>query len=379
MADKKDYYEVLGVAKSASDAEIKKAYRLLAKKYHPDMNPGNKEAEARFKEVNEAYSVLSDPDKRSKYDRFGHAAFDGAAGGGGAGEAGFDFGDIFSSFFGGGFGGFGSGFGGGNTANRPIEGDDVLTRVTLTFEEAVNGCKKDISFRHLEACPDCKGSGAAPGSGAETCPQCHGRGQVVVQQNMMGMMMQSTQTCSACRGKGKIIKTPCSSCRGAGYVRVAKNITLSFPAGIDNGNRMVQRGMGDVGRNGGPAGDLVIEVTVRPHAFFRREGNNLYCEVPVTFTEAALGAEIDIPTLEGKQKYTVPEGTQPDTVFTLKGKGVADVRTKRRGDLFLTVTVEVPKNLNAKQKEILRTFATSCGDANNVKKSGFFKKLFGKQ
>ncbi len=372
---KRDYYEVLGLQKNATDADLKKAYRSLAKKYHPDMNPGDKEAEQKFKEVNEAYAILSDAEKRRQYDQFGHAAFE-AGGGGGGGFGGMDFGDIFSSFFGGGFGGFGGG--GGSARSRAIPGEDVYARVVLSFEEAVFGCKKEISFNRVEACGDCKGSGAAPGTSPETCSQCHGTGQVTVRTQTPFGMMQQSRACSGCRGTGKIIKTPCKNCRGSGYVKLTKTMEFSIPAGIDNGNRIVQRGMGSAGRNGGPAGDLVLEVKVRPHAIFEREGNHIYCEIPITFTQAALGAEIDIPTLEGKEKFSIPEGTQNGAVFTLRGRGVADVNTKRKGDLILTVTVEVPKNLTDKQKELLTEFAKSCGETNNQKSTGFFKKLFGK-
>ena len=381
MADKRDYYEVLGVEKGASDAEIKKAYRSLAKKYHPDMNPGDKEAEAKFKEVNEAYDILSDAEKRQKYDQFGHAAFDPSMGGGGAGGfgGGFDFGDIFSSFFGGGGGGFGGGFGGGGRRSRAVDGDDIFARVTLSFEESVSGVKKSVNFRHIEECPDCKGSGAAKGSTAETCSQCHGSGQTTVNQRTPFGMMQSTTTCPGCGGKGKIIKNPCTNCNGKGYVRVAREYSVSIPAGIADGQRIVIRGKGDCGRNGGVAGDLVIEASVRPHPLFNREGNHVYCEVPITFTEATLGAEIEIPTLEGTQKYTIPEGTQYGTSFTLRGKGMPDVNSGRRGDLIFTVTVEVPKNLSSKQKELLEAFASSLGESNNSKKSGFLKKFFKKK
>ena len=376
MAEKRDYYEVLGVAKNATEADIKKAYRKLAIQYHPDRNPDDKEAEAKFKEANEAYSVLSDAEKRSKYDQFGHAAFDGMGGGGGGysdfgGFGGFE--DIFSSFFGGGFGG-----GGSARPRGPVRGDDVYARITITFDESVGGCKKDISFKHIEECSVCHGRGAEKESDVVTCSECHGRGQVVTQQRTILGVMQSTQTCPTCRGKGKTVKNPCSSCRGTGYVRVAKNIAMNIPAGVDDGNRIVQRGMGDAGRDGGPAGDLIVEVTVRPHEIFRREGNHVYCEVPISFADAALGAEIDIPTLEGSQKFTVPEGTQTGEVFTLRGKGMPDVRTKRRGDLVFSVEVEVPKSLSAKQKELLRDFAASCTDDHNSKKSGFFKKIFKK-
>ena len=375
MAEKRDYYEVLGVNKNASEADLKKAYRTLAKKYHPDMNPGDADAEQKFKEVNEAYGVLSDPDKKSKYDQFGHAAFDPAAGGTGFG--GFDFSDIFSSFFGG--GGFGGGFGGGSSGrNRAVAGEDVFTRVDISFEEAAFGCKKEVSFNHIEKCPDCNGSGAAKGTSPETCNECHGTGQVSVRQNTAFGMFQSSRPCPSCRGTGKIIKTPCKNCNSRGYIKIKKKLEVSIPAGIDNGQRIALRNEGDCGRNGGPNGDLIIEVRVRRHAIFERERNNLYCEIPIAFTEAALGAEIDVPTLEGNKKYTIPEGTQTGTSFSMNGKGIADINTKRKGDLIFTVNVEVPKNLNAKQKELLTEFAKSCNESNNSKKSSFFKKIFNK-
>lgn len=379
MAEKQDYYQVLGVEKTAGDSEIKKAYRSLAKKYHPDMNPGDKAAEQKFKEVNEAYAVLSDPEKRQKYDQFGHAAFDPAAGGGsgfgGFGDfgGGFDFGDIFSSFFGG---------GGGSSSSRrrgPMRGSDVLTHLTISFEEAVNGCKKDVSFDHVEACSDCHGSGAASGSAVETCSVCRGSGQVTVQQNSPLGIFQSSRPCSACNGSGKIIKTPCSNCRGKGYVKVTKKLSVTIPAGIDDEQRIALRGEGNAGRNGGTAGDLIIEVRVRKHAIFERDGMDIYCEVPITFAQAALGAEIDIPTLEGTEKYTIGEGTQTGTTFTLRGRGIPNVNQPRaKGNLYLTVNVEIPRGLNAKQKEALRAFADSCGEGNNEKSTSFFKKLFNK-
>ena len=379
MADtKRDYYEVLGVQKTATDAEIKKAYRALAKKYHPDMNPGDKEAEKKFKEVNEAYSVLSDSDKRKKYDQFGHAAFDPASGGegfggfGGFGE-GFDFGDLFSSFFG--------GSGGGRRSSGPVprDGDDIGVRITLSFEDAAFGCKQDITYNRIEACKDCGGSGAEKGTSAETCSTCHGSGRVTVQQRTMLGMMQTQTTCQACKGRGKIIKNPCKNCKGSGYVKITKHLSVDIPRGIADGQQIALRGQGDAGRNGGAPGDLIIQVRVRPHAYFERRGNHLYCDIPITFTDAALGAEIDIPTLEGKtQKYKIPEGTQTGTTFTLRGQGVADINTGRRGDLNFTVNVEVPKSLNQKQKDLLTEFAKSCGDSNNTKRSSFLKKLFNK-
>lgn len=373
MADKRDYYEVLGVSKESSADEIKKAYRKLAKQYHPDMNPGDKEAEAHFKEVNEAYDVLSDPDKKSKYDTYGHAAFDPSMGGGGAGfggfgDFGFDISDIFSSFFG----------GGSSSARRngPVRGDDVNVRVSLSFEEAVFGCKKEISFYKVQKCSSCSGSGAEKGTSPKTCTTCNGTGQVRVQQRTPLGFMQSTKQCEACHGTGKIIDKPCKDCRGAGYVRVQKKLDVTIPAGIDDGQRIALRGQGSEGRNGGPAGDLNIIVTVRPHAVFERENYDLYCEIPITYAEATLGAEIEIPTLEGKMKYSIPEGTQTGTTFTLRDKGVQYVNSKRRGSLNITVNVEIPKNLSDEQKKLLSAFADSCGESNYTKRTKFFKKFF---
>lgn len=376
MADKRDYYEVLGVSKDAGEAEIKKAYRSLAKKYHPDMNPGDADAEQKFKEVNEAYDVLSDADKKAKYDQYGHAAFDPGAGGfgGGAGFGGFgdfgDIGDIFSSFFGGGFGGSSSA-----RRNGPIRGEDVGVRLTLTFEEAVFGAKKEISYQKMQKCADCSGTGAEGGKGVKTCPKCGGSGQVRSTQRTPLGMIQTTHACPDCGGSGKIIENPCKSCRGTGFSKVTKKLEVTIPAGIDDGQRIALRGQGSDGRNGGSAGDLTILVTVRPHKIFERDGHNIYCEVPITFAEAVLGAEIDIPTLEGKEKYTVPEGTQTGTSFTLRGRGIKDVNSSRRGDLVITVAVEIPKNLNSEQKGLLRKFAESCGENNHAKKSGFFENL----
>ncbi|MDD6265848.1 MAG: molecular chaperone DnaJ [Clostridia bacterium] len=370
MADqKRDYYEVLGIDKNADDTALKKAYRVLAKKYHPDMNPGDKEAEAKFKEVNEAYAVLSDPDKRAKYDRYGHAGVDGNAGAGGFDFSGGGFGDIFGDIFGGMFGG------GGNRRNAPMEGDDVLARVSVSFEEAAFGCKKDISFNRIEKCSECQGSGAEKGTKAETCSACHGTGQVRVTQKTMLGMMQTQKTCDACRGTGKIIKNPCKNCRGTGYVRVKKTLSVTIPEGISNGMRISVRAQGDAGRNGGGAGDLVIQVAVREHKIFTRDGDNLLCEIPISFPEAALGAEISVPTLEDNVKYTIPEGTQTGTKFRLKGKGVSNVNNpKYKGDLIFTVLVEVPKNLSDKEKKLLRDFAEVCGENRYLKKKSFFER-----
>ena len=374
MADKQDYYETLGVNKGAGDDEIKKAYRQMAKKYHPDMNPGDAEAEKKFKEVNEAYEVLSDADKRAKYDQYGHAAFDpnsGFGGGGGFGGFDFDMGDIFSSFFGGGFGGGRS----QSRANAPIAGDDIGLRVVLSFEEAAFGCKREVSYARVQKCGDCSGSGAKKGTSPEKCTKCGGRGTVTVQQRTAFGMMQSTKACPDCNGTGKIIKTPCENCRGKGYVKINKKLEVTIPAGIDDGQRIALRSQGNEGRNGGPAGDLIIQVSVRPHAIFERDGNDIYCEVPVSFAEAALGATIKIPTLEGQMDYEIPEGTQTGTVFTIKQKGINAVNSRSRGNLYVKVVVETPKSLNAEQKKLLRSFADSLGEKNSAKKASFFSKF----
>lgn len=374
--NKRDYYEVLGVNKSAGEDEIKKAYRSLAKKYHPDMNPGDKEAEVKFKEVNEAYAVLSDSEKRSKYDRFGHDAFDPTSGGGGYGGfsgfsgADFDFGDIFSSFFGG-------GTSTRSRANAPVEGDDIAARVSVSFEEAAFGCKKEVNFARVENCPDCHGSGAEHEGDIEKCPECNGLGRINVRQQTMLGYMQTQRTCQRCAGRGKIIKSPCKNCNGKGRIRINKKLEVNIPSGIDDRQNIILRNQGSAGLNGGPNGDLIIEVRVKEDKIFEREGNNIYCEVPISFTEATLGAEIDIPVLGGGvEKFKIPEGTQSGSDFTLKNKGIPDINTKRRGDLIFKVAVETPKNLNSKQKELLRAFAESIGETPNSKKNRPFKKLF---
>ena len=378
MADtKRDYYEVLGVDKNADDATIKKAYRTLAKKYHPDMNPGDKEAEAKFKEVNEAYDVLSDPDKKAKYDQYGHAAFDPSAGGGagfgGFGDfGGFDINDIFSSFFGG-------ASGGSTRRNGPVRGDDITVRLTISFEESVFGCKKEVSYNKIQKCADCSGTGAAKGSSPKTCSACGGSGQVRVQQRTPFGIMQTQKTCDAGHGTGKSIENKCPNCRGTGFVRVPKKLEVNIPAGIDDGQQLSLRYQGSDGMNGGNAGDLYIIISVRPHSIFERDGDDLYCEVPITYAEATLGAEIEIPTLEGSMKYTIPEGTQTGTVFTLRNKGVTRVNSKVRGNLYITVVVEVPKNLTSEQKNLLEKFAASCGESNYSKRTSFFKRIFNKK
>ncbi len=388
MADKRDYYEVLGIDKSADEASIKKAYRTLAKKYHPDMNPGDKEAEQKFKEVNEAYAVLSDPDKKAKYDQYGFAGVDPQAGFGEGGFGGFGnfsgggfdggdiFGDIFSSFFGGASGGSSS-----SRANGPARGGDILQRITISFEEAAFGCKKDISFGRVEKCPECDSTGAKKGSKVDTCPTCHGTGQVRVTQRTPLGMFQTTKTCDDCHGTGKKISDPCTYCRGKGYVKVTKKLEVTIPAGIDDGQKIAIRSQGDTGRNGGPSGDLIVQVSVRPHPIFERDGYNIYCEVPITFAEAALGGEIQIPTLEGKETYNLPEGTQNGTQFTLRGKGIQYVNSKSRGDLIFAVNIETPKGLTETQKDLLRKFSESLGEKNNTKRESFLrnlKKMFNK-
>ena len=364
---KRDYYEVLGVSKGASDDEIKKAYRKLAKKYHPDMNPGDKEAEAKFKEVNEAYSILSDSEKRARYDQFGHAGVDPnyGAGGPGGGFGGFDMGDIdlgdiFGSFFGGGFGGFG-----GSTSSRrsgPQKGESLRASLTISFEEAAFGCEKEINLNRTEECDACHGSGAEPGTTAETCPDCRGTGVVRVQQRTGGFAFSSTAPCSRCRGTGKIIHTPCKACGGSGSVKKSKRVTVSIPAGIDDGQAISLRGQGNAGKNGGPAGDLIVAVHVKPHPQFHRDGTTVLYEQPVTFYQAVMGAELEIPTIDGKVKYNLPAGTQTGTTFRLRGKGIPELRGRGRGDQYVTVRVQVPTSLNGEQKEALRAFAEAMGE-----------------
>lgn len=370
MADKRDYYEVLGVSKSATQDELKKAYRSLAKKYHPDLNPGDKEAEAKFKEVNEAYEILSNPEKKEKYDRFGFAGVDPSygAGQGGAGFGGFgfgdgadfDLGDIFGSFFGG--SGFG-GFGGSSRANpnAPRRGNDIQASLTLTFEEAAKGCSKTVDFMRIEVCDECAGSGAAKGTSPQTCPDCGGKGQINVQQRTPFGTISTTKPCQKCGGKGTYTPTPCSKCRGAGRIRRPVKKSVNVPAGIDDGQAFTVRGEGNKGLNGGPAGDLRIGVNVKPHQFFERDGYNVWCDVKISFAQAALGDEITVPTLDGQVKYTIPAGTQPGNVFKLKGKGIQVVGTTKRGDQLVRMNIDVPKSLTEKQKELLKEFNASLG------------------
>lgn len=379
MADKRDYYEVLGLDRSASADDIKRAYRKLAKKYHPDMNPGDKEAEAKFKEANEAYEILSDETKKARYDQFGFAGVDpnyGAGGAGGGYGAGFDgdidLGDIFNSFFGGGFGG--SGFGGGARRNGPQKGQTLRTSVRLTFEEAAFGCDKEVSISRIEPCTDCHGTGCADGSAPETCPNCHGTGTVQVQQRTPFGVMASTQPCGQCNGTGKIIRNPCPTCKGKAAVRRNKKITVKIPAGIDDGQAVSIPNQGHAGRNGGPNGDLMVGVEIIPHAYFEREGNDVYYKHNVSFAQATLGAEVEIPTIDGKVKYNIPSGTQPGSTFRLRGKGIPNVRGYGRGDQYVTVNVQVPTNLNVAQKEALRAFDAAMTGQGGEKESFFFGK-----
>lgn len=380
MADKRDYYEVLGVDKNADDATIKKAYRQLAKKYHPDLNPGDKQAEAKFKEVNEAYEVLSDSEKKSRYDQFGHAGVDpnfGAGGAGGGFQGGFgDFGDIFSDLFGGGFGGFGGNSRRSNP-NAPRRGADVAARITISFEEAAKGCTKNIKVSHIETCSACGGSGAKAGTSPKTCPVCNGSGSQVVQQRTPFGVMQTQTTCSRCSGTGKIIESPCEKCSGKGRVRITREHTVNIPAGIDDMQMLNVRGQGDAGVNGGSNGDLRIEVTVRPHPIFERNGFDVYCEIPVTFVQAALGAEISVPTLDGKVKLKIHEGTQPGDEFKLTGKGIKRINGSGKGNQYVKISVEIPKNLSKEQKDILEKFDNATDEKNYKKQKSFFDKLKG--
>ena len=383
MADKRDYYEVLGVSKSATDAEIKKAYRQLAKKYHPDANPGDKEAEIKFKEASEAYAVLSDADKRRQYDQFGHAAFEGGAGGAGAG--GFDFngmdmGDIFGDIF-------GDLFGGGRSRranNGPMKGANVRTSIRITFEEACFGVDKELELNLKEECETCHGTGAKAGTAPETCPKCHGKGQVVYTQQSFFGMTQSVQPCPDCNGTGKIVKEKCTDCRGAGYITRRKKISVSIPAGIDDGQSIRIQGKGEPGINGGPRGDLLVEVIVSRHPNFVRQDTTIYSTVSMSFATAALGGDLKVKTIDGEVIYTVKPGTQTDTKVRLRGKGVPSLRNKNvRGDHIVTLVVNVPTKLTSEQKELLERFdeamnggvaSTSTEESEHKKKKkGFFK------
>lgn len=375
---KRDYYEVLGIQKGASEEEIKRAYKKMARKYHPDMNPGDKNAEEKFKEVNEANEVLSDPEKKARYDQFGFAGVDpsygAGAGGGFGGGMDFDFGDlgdIFGSFFGGGFGGASRA-----NPNAPQRGESLRTSVNVSFEEAAFGCEKEVIIERVEQCDTCRGSGCEPGTTAEVCPDCQGRGMVQQRHQTPLGFMSTSAPCQRCGGRGRIIHKPCKTCSGRGMVRRRKTLKVNIPAGIDNGQTISLRGQGNAGRNGGPAGDLLIVIAVRQHELFRREGTSVLCEAPITFTQAALGAELEIPTLDGKVKYTIPEGTQSGTTFRLKGKGIPGLNGRSRGDQYVTVYIETPRNLNKEQKAALRKFSELLGEKNYEEdKGGFFGKF----
>lgn len=377
MADKRDYYEVLGVDKGADDATLKKAYRKLAKQYHPDMNPGDKKAEAKFKEATEAYGVLSDPEKRRQYDQFGHAAFENGGGAGGFG--GFDFsgdmGDIFGDIF-------GDLFGGGRSRranNGPMKGANLRAVIHITFEEAVFGCEKEIELTLKDTCTKCSGTGAKPGTSPETCTKCNGTGQVTYTQQSMFGMIRNVQACPDCGGTGKVIKEKCPDCRGTGYVANRKKIQVSVPAGIDNGQSIRIREKGEPGRNGGPRGDLLVEVQVARHPIFQRQDMNIFSTAPITFAQAALGGDVRISTVDGDVVYTVKPGTQTDTKIRLKGKGVPSLRNKNlRGDQYVTLVVQTPSKLSEEAKEALRKFDEACGNrprSSEKKKKGFMDKV----
>lgn len=387
---KRDYYEVLGVDKNADEAALKKAYRALAKKYHPDMNPGDKEAEKKFKEASEAYAVLSDPEKRRQYDQFGHAAFDGGAGGasgfgGFGGFDGADFSDIFGDIFGDLFGG---GRRGGRANNGPMKGANIRKGVRITFEEAVFGCEKELEVIIKDPCPKCNGTGAKPGTSPETCPKCGGKGQVVYTSQSFFGTVQNVQTCPDCHGTGKIIKEKCSDCAGTGYVASKKTIQVSIPAGIDNGQSIRIRGKGEPGTNGGPRGDLLVEVTVSRHPVFGRQDMHIFSTAPISFAQAALGGDVRIKTVDGDVLYNVKPGTKTDTKVRLKGKGVPSLRNKQvRGDHYVTLVIQTPEKLSAEAKEALRKFDALTGNTLNQdidsektdkkkgKKKGFMDKL----
>ena len=370
--EKKDYYESLGLKKGATDDEIKKAFRQQAKKYHPDVNPGNKSAETRFKEINEAYEVLSDSEKKSRYDQYGHAGVDpnfsagGFGGFGGFGGMDFDLGDLFGSIFGG-----GGGAGGSRNRNAPRKGERVHAEAVISFEEAAFGCEKEIPVSRVEVCSDCMGSGCQEGTAAEKCTNCNGRGTVTSQQRTPFGVMQSTTDCPTCAGRGKIIKQPCTKCRGLGLVRRNKNVKITIPAGIDEGQTISMRGQGNAGTNGGESGDLYVTIVVRKHTVFEREGTSVLIDMPVSIVQATLGAEIEVLTLDGNVKYSIPEGTQSGTVFRLRGKGIKSLRGSSRGDQYVTIKVMIPTGLNKAQKELLRQFETTLtGTSDNTGNDG---------
>ncbi|MCL1789058.1 MAG: molecular chaperone DnaJ [Oscillospiraceae bacterium] len=382
MSDKRDYYEVLGLKKGASDDEIKKAFREKAKQFHPDLNPDNPDAEVKFKEVNEANEVLSNPEKKQKYDSFGHAGVDPSYGGGGGfgGFGGFgggfesgginiDLGDIFDNLFGGG------GSSRASNPSAPRQGADISINLDIGFMEACKGVTHEIEVNRQEPCDTCKGSGAKPGTDSKTCTECNGAGKVRYQQRTLFGISQSTRPCTRCSGKGKVIETPCVSCSGQGKINKKKKITVGVPAGIDDGQILSVRGEGHIGVNGGGRGDLNARISVRRDQIFKREGFDIHCEVPLTYSQAALGTEMEVPTIDGPVKLTIPEGTQPDTVFRLRGKGVQRLRRDGRGDELVKATIEIPKNLNKQQKELLRQLDETFTVKNFAKRGSFFERL----
>ncbi len=380
MAEKRDYYEVLGISKGASDDEIKKAYRKMAKQYHPDLHPDDPEAAEKFKEVNEANDVLSDPQKRQRYDQFGHAGVDpsygagqGGFGGGFGGFSGegFDFGDIFDTFFGGGMGGGSR----GSSPNAPKRGADISISLDISFMEACKGIRHEVEINRSETCDSCNGSGAKAGTTAKTCPECNGSGQVRFQQRTILGSMMSTRPCTKCGGKGKVIENPCPTCHGGGRVQKKKKVSINVPAGIDDGQILRVGGEGHIGANGGSRGDLNVRISVRKDPLFERRGFDVWTEIPITYAQAVLGAEVTVPTIDGNVTYNIPEGTQPDTVFRLRGRGIKKLQRDGRGDQMVKVVLEVPKNLSKKQKEALIAFSEQLTDKNYEKQSGFFDKL----
>ncbi|MEW9123005.1 MAG: molecular chaperone DnaJ [Thermotaleaceae bacterium] len=369
---KRDYYEVLGLEKGVDEQAIKKAYRKLAMQYHPDKNPGNKEAEEKFKEINEAYEVLGDANKRARYDQFGHSGVGGNGDGGFegfSGHGGFDdiFGDIFDMF--------GGGFSSGRRRNGPQKGADLKYELGITFEEAAFGVEKDISVSKRESCSTCNGTGAKPGTSKKTCTNCNGSGEVrYAQRTPLGQFV-NVKTCDVCHGEGSIIETPCKDCSGTGKIMKDKKIHIKIPAGVDTGSVIPLRGQGEPGSKGGPAGDLYIVLRVKPHEIFQRDGSDVICEMPITFVQAALGDELVVPTLDGKVKYKIPEGTQSGTIFRLKGKGIPNLKGYGRGDHYIKVIVEIPKRLNEKQKDLLKRFADEMGEDVHEQRKTFFDKV----
>lgn len=376
MADKRDYYEVLGIQKGATEDEIKKAFKKKAREFHPDLHQDDPSCEEKFKEVNEAYEVLSDPEKKQRYDQFGHAGVDPSYGGAGGDMGGFggfgDVGDILEGIFGGGI------FGGGSkasSANAPKRGSDINVSVVISFMEACRGKKQELKVNRMAVCDACRGSGTDGGTSAEICPDCQGRGSVKSTQRTPFGMISSTKPCPHCGGKGKIIKNPCTKCRGVGRVRTAKTVSFDIPEGIADGQTIRLSGQGDCGINGGPSGNLNVTISVKGHPLFTREGYDIHCEIPVTYTQAVLGDEITVPTIDGNVKYTIGEGTQTGTVFRLKGKGVKKLDRADRGNQYVKINVEVPKNLTKKQKDLLKAFENSLNEKNYAKRQSFFEKL----